>query len=77
VDGQVAECRAEERTDGDLRCFESDGWPGTDIEYCVNGTWVLSQSCQQGNPEGWVCHINDNIDPPVYFCFPPRSLVVT
>jgi len=71
MNGPVAECHAEECTEGDFRCFESDGWPGTDVEYCFNGTWVFSQSCQQrpnqSRPD-WVCIINDNLDPPVYYC---------
>jgi len=70
-DASSAVCRAAECVDGDLRCFESDGWPGTDIEYCLNGTWVFSQSCQQRPDQSrpdWVCVINDNLDPPVYYC---------
>jgi hypothetical protein len=70
-DASSAVCRAAECVDRDLRCFESDGWPGTDIEYCLNGTWVFSQSCQQRpdqNRPDWVCVINDNLDPPVYYC---------
>jgi hypothetical protein len=70
-DAVSAVCKAAECVDGDLRCFESDGWPGTDIEYCLNGTWVFSQSCQQRPDQSrpdWVCIINDNLDPPVYYC---------
>ena len=52
MNGPVAECHAEECTEGDRRCFESDGLPDSDIEYCLNGSWVLSQSCQSNKPEG-------------------------
>jgi hypothetical protein len=71
LNGPIAECRAEDCTEPDFQCVESDGWPGTDVEYCWNGTWVLSQSCQEGKPAGWVCVINDAHDPPLYYCGAP------
>lgn len=70
MNGPVAECREAGCTEGDRRCIESDALPGTDIEYCFEGSWVLSQSCQQQD-RGWVCNINDTIDPPVYYCGAP------
>ena len=68
VHASIAVCHAAECVDLDRRCFESDDLPGTDVEYCQNGTWLLADSCQRLKPDGWVCREDTSTVPPTYYC---------